>query len=384
MRALDWAQGMSIPGGIWGLIGITITFFALVGFKHLPGSWHVRYSSRLSICLSVFLCRDRLTVLRSSLLSLVQIRLFRPLVRHYLLSNRRRRPSGPSAIFQPVICSTRTALIECDYNMHKSNSTYFADLDIARSELLCCLLASFLETRRRPSREDQAKGSFGFALGAVSCHFKRAILPYQKYEMWTRILTWDDKWLYLVTHFVQAGRVKPTTYSLQPWKKKTVVPGSKTDNKSSSSSRNSNSNSNKQDDETTPHPAILATSVARYVFKQGRWSIPPDTVLATARLLAAKPPVQEVADSRSAASSSVDDSTAAAAAARTTSPRFVSSSTTTADPTSHLLAPTFDATDWTAIEEERRRGMRLAEMLAGLDGLHGEFTGRKGPALGEY
>lgn len=44
-------------------------------------------------------------------------------------------------LFMPSILDTRPTLLECDFNLHKSNSTYFTDLDIARSHLSGILLS---------------------------------------------------------------------------------------------------------------------------------------------------------------------------------------------------------------------------------------------------
>ena len=35
----------------------------------------------------------------------------------------------------------------------------------------------------------------GLALGEVQCSFKKEVKVYEKYEMWTRVLCWDQKWM---------------------------------------------------------------------------------------------------------------------------------------------------------------------------------------------
>lgn len=42
-------------------------------------------------------------------------------------------------------------------------------------------------------------------LGGTTCTFKREIKPLAEVEIWTRILTWDEKWVYLVSWFVKPG-----------------------------------------------------------------------------------------------------------------------------------------------------------------------------------
>ena len=69
------------------------------------------------------------------------------------------------------------------------------------------------------------------ALGGVACSFKRQIDPYERFELETKVLAWDEKWVYLATRFL----------------------GAKGQHK--------------------------AQSVAQYVFKHGRVTIPPEKVL---------------------------------------------------------------------------------------------------------
>ena len=57
------------------------------------------------------------------------------------------------------------------------------------------------------------------ALGGVTCTFKRELKPYRKYEIWTRVLSWDEKWVYVISHIVKPDSANPTAYSDQPWKK---------------------------------------------------------------------------------------------------------------------------------------------------------------------
>ena len=280
-----------------------------------------------------------------------------PLFRHQFLS--RARPHGPSSLFQPVICTSRSPVLECDYNFHKSNSTYFSDLDIARSQLISCIFTTYFDTLSKASKEDRKKGSFSFALGTVTCQFKREIKPYQKYEMWTRVLSWDRKWLYLVTHIVAADKVQPRSYTLQPWRKGT-----------------SNLHARKIGEGTDPSPAILATSIARYVFKRGRVTIPVDAILTGAGLLPAKLDDQSL----------VETSALEARNRVTITERPVIVNYGTEPGKDAPLKPESgsDKWDWTRIEEERLRGWSIAQLVGGLDSAHGEFTGDSQPALGQY
>ncbi|KAH1576326.1 hypothetical protein KXX31_004450 [Aspergillus fumigatus] len=145
-------------------------------------------------------------------------RIFKPLVRAAWRTFR----SGPKlaviphsktpTVFLPSITSTYAPLFECDYIMHKSNSTYFTDLDASRSYLLSALCYDGLVTVDRELAAEGKKGMLAAIIGSVTTSFKKEIRIFQEYEVWSRILTWDRKWLYIVTHFVQKGSAKPTGY----------------------------------------------------------------------------------------------------------------------------------------------------------------------------
>ena len=164
--------------------------------------------------------------------------------------------------------------------------------------------------------------------------------------------------MYLLTHLVDGKKVKPMGYSLQPWR-------------TPSSNKPPENDINGQ-----PHPAIFATLVAKYVFKRGRVTIPPETILRSAGLL----PVQPI-ENASAQSSSVDSAyeggdTLPSSLAKTH--RSVGTSTRFESQLNNLH------TDWESVENKRATGMKIAKLLAGLEDAHLEFTGPLGSALGHY
>jgi hypothetical protein len=206
-----------------------------------------------------------------------------------------------------------------------------------------------------PTEDDKVKGAFSLNLGAVTCTFKRQIRPYQSYELWTRVLTWDEKWLYLVTHIVESDKVKPRGYSLQPWKKvRTTVA--------------------RENGSKTPNSRIFAWSIARYVFKRGRNTIPPETVLATAGLL----PVKSM-DHSPVQSSSVDPTQGGDAIRR-----LPLADGPPAEEGSVESSTRPEVWDWERVENIRAKGLKLAMTIQGLDEAPLEFTGAMEPALGHY
>ncbi|KAL7622852.1 hypothetical protein AAE478_006531 [Parahypoxylon ruwenzoriense] len=260
----------------------------------------------------------------------------------------------PDKLFHPVITPSHVSLLEVDYNIHKSNSTYFADLDVSRSHLVshlfargCRAIAHNATTKlvmdpSDPSRP--AKGRFGVMLGAVHCSFKKELQPYQHYEMWSRVLSWDRKWLYIVTHFVEKGAVQPRSWDAgrfgatrkgegkpEDWEKK-----------------------------------IHATAVSKYVFKVGRLTVHPAVLIEASGLLPERPGGWLVAESGTAPSAEP-----------------ITPITGDAIPEADTM-PEDAGWGWERTEEIRQKGHEFAAHFAALDGLQSQFDGGENGALGRF
>jgi hypothetical protein len=233
-------------------------------------------------------------------------------------------------------------MYESDHNIHKSNSSYFSDFDVSRSHIVGAILRKGILAA---SKSDSAAKKHNMALGGVAAIFKREIRPYEKFEIWTRVLAWDRKWIYFVSHMVKAGTVKPSKYTLQPWKK-----------------GRAKTFETKEEHEAYREQlkkSILATSIAKYVVKNGRITVPTDVVMESSGLI---PPKLQNASG---------DTTVTA-----------NGETETLD---NSILPSNDSEwTWESVEAERLRGLKFAEMFAGLDGLHDVFDGGENGALGEY
>jgi hypothetical protein len=170
---------------------------------------------------------------------------------------------------------------------------------------------------------------FGIALGAVSCNFKKELKPYESYEMWTRIVSWDEKWIWIVTHFVRKDATRPKSYTLYPEQtdSEELNKGSKFD----------------------PKSGMCASALSKCVFKQGRKTVSPEFMLRASGLL----PVATEESDGTAPDSKLD---------------------------------TLNS-EWTQerIEEERLRGMKIADLLGteAQTALEQEFTAES-EALGRH
>lgn len=343
--------GFSGRAGLWKFVAL---LFALINLKSLPLAWHV----------SVAVHHSNFDILTNP-----QVRLVAGLLRQIRSSRVRLAAKfGPSVLFQPIITSSRSPFLECDYNLHKSNSTYFSDFDVGRLELLVSLCGHGIDQTRKELAKESKEG-FATMLGGVSCNFKREIKPFQAFEVWTRILCWNHKWIYVIGHFVKKGAVKPRSYTLQPWKKNKANQGTEAAVKNDGT-------------KSGPHPAIFASAIAKYVFKKGRLTIPPERILRASQLLPPKPADHETPPMTMTPNPETNSLNATAASIV---------ETLTPDNDGEIMAASLtaglgDSDEWTweRVENERKRGMRVAELYEGLDAVSEEFTGENMSVLGQY
>jgi hypothetical protein len=249
----------------------------------------------------------------------------------------------PFHVFQPIITTSTAQLMEIDFNLHKTNSSYFSDVDIARSHLVCTLFSKAIEKMRggTAAYTGSKKPLFGLALGAVSCSFKRELRPYEKYEMWSKIIAWDEKWIYIVTHFVKQDVAKPKSYTLYPQQ---LLRRSQADISGTGGYQrgeqlavdNDTKGTTSKEEQLGKH--LYATALSKCVFKSGRKTVAPDAMLQMAGLL---PPVDNVDQS----GNSLDE-----------------------------------------IEMQRQQGLKAAELLATQkqQNLEAEFDGSNCEALGRH
>ncbi|KAI9865118.1 MAG: hypothetical protein M1813_002438 [Trichoglossum hirsutum] len=240
-----------------------------------------------------------------------------------------------------------------------------------------------IEKYHQRLKEGKATGKLLIALGAVSCVFRREIAPYEEYEIWSRVLCWDQKWLYIVSHFVRKGAVRPKGYTLQPtrdpkkrrawWSRGNHDMARERANESKESSGTS-SPSTATEQQPLPHKAIFASAISKYVFKEGRVTVPPELVLERSSILPPRPSPSQPPPSPPLGESTVD--LVAEREPLVKDEAIIDASLMPEDKDGEW--------DWERVERERRKGMLVAEKLAALDVMHTLFTGEEETALGEF
>ncbi|EAU39065.1 conserved hypothetical protein [Aspergillus terreus NIH2624] len=263
------------------------------------------------------------------------------------------KPTHP--VFVSYSVTSRTPISETDYNLHKSNSTYFSDLDVARTALVTRIYspgagllskeldAEFAAASRREGKKPPARKSLYVALGSVYCSFKREIKPFELYEMESKVIAWDQKWMYVLTFFV-----RPATRKGGP-------------------------------------RTLFASAISKYVVKKGRLTIAPERVLRASGFLPPRPDgaasdasatLVESTDVSGAATPAGEGITATASGVDGSLVRQVLKMEDGDIPEKEKLeaekkvnSDSWDAQEWTweKIEEERLRGLKLVEGYANLD-----------------
>jgi acyl-CoA thioesterase FadM len=80
---------------------------------------------------------------------------------------------------------------DCDINLHMNNGRYLSFMDLGRLHLVAQvgLLKIVIRNRWKP------------VLAAAEINFIRSLAPLQKFDLVTRVVTWDDKYVYMEQRF---------------------------------------------------------------------------------------------------------------------------------------------------------------------------------------
>jgi acyl-CoA thioesterase FadM len=103
---------------------------------------------------------------------------------------------------QPVLTAARMQFrvlpFDCDINLHLNNARYFSFMDLGRLQLTAQLglLKEFYRERRWVP-----------VIAGTEMTFLRALDPFQSFELVTRILAWDEYYVYMEQRFEVNGKL---------------------------------------------------------------------------------------------------------------------------------------------------------------------------------
>ena len=92
---------------------------------------------------------------------------------------------------------------DLDINIHMNNGRYLTIMDLGRLDLILRSGFGRIMLKRRWSA----------VLGSVTIRYRRPLAPFQRYQIVTRILGWDEKWVFIEQQFVVDGQACAIAYS---------------------------------------------------------------------------------------------------------------------------------------------------------------------------
>jgi acyl-CoA thioesterase FadM len=114
-----------------------------------------------------------------------------------------------AAIWRPAVGMMERSSIsiriwphDLDLNMHANNGRILTLSDVGRLDMAVRggLLLKCLQRGWKP------------IVASTTVRYRRSLQPFRKYELQSRVLTWDDKWIYFEHRFVRNGEVAVVIY----------------------------------------------------------------------------------------------------------------------------------------------------------------------------
>jgi acyl-CoA thioesterase FadM len=131
-----------------------------------------------------------------------------------IFKSRLRRRLG---ILDECVIAMRVWPNDLDLNMHMNSGRYLSMMDIGRVEILARtrLLRPVLQRGWRPM------------VGATFIRYRKALLPFERFTVRSRVVCWDEKWLYFEHILERRGEVASHAYvrGLMRGKSGNVKPG---------------------------------------------------------------------------------------------------------------------------------------------------------------
>lgn len=131
---------------------------------------------------------------------------------------------GVKGIFDPSLLRLHVLPNDLDINGHMNNGRYLTIMDLGRFDLILRngLMKFMLRKKGVP------------ILGSAKIRFRLPLMPFQAYDLETRVLGWDQRWVFMEQRFLivdgpKAGAVAAIAVvkgSFYDKKKKTLMPPS--------------------------------------------------------------------------------------------------------------------------------------------------------------
>jgi acyl-CoA thioesterase FadM len=116
-----------------------------------------------------------------------------------LLKSRFRRRLG---ILDECVIAMRVWPNDLDLNMHMNSGRYLSMMDVGRMETLA---------RTRMLREVLRRG-WRPMVGATFIRYRKSLLPFERFTVSSRIVCWDEKWIYFEHVLARRGEIAAHAY----------------------------------------------------------------------------------------------------------------------------------------------------------------------------
>jgi acyl-CoA thioesterase FadM len=102
------------------------------------------------------------------------------------------RAGRSAALTAPLRLRLRVYPNDLDFNGHMNNGRYLSLMDLGRLHLVVCtgLLRPMMKLKLAPT------------LAAAQMRYRMQLLPLQLFDLETRLLCWDEKWVYMEQRFL--------------------------------------------------------------------------------------------------------------------------------------------------------------------------------------
>lgn len=101
-------------------------------------------------------------------------------------------------VLQPAIVDFMVLPNDLDTNIHMNNGRYLTIMDLGRFDLVLRsgILKYMIRQKAMP------------VLAAAQVRWRLPLQPFQRYTLETRVICWDDKWVYMEQRFIIRGGKK--------------------------------------------------------------------------------------------------------------------------------------------------------------------------------
>jgi acyl-CoA thioesterase FadM len=111
-----------------------------------------------------------------------------------LFTARRRGAAGP---LDECVLTLRVMPGDLDINLHMNNGRYLQVMDLGRFDYII-RSGVFAPMRRRRWMP---------LVGSETIRFRRSLAPFQRYQLRTRLVYWDEKWFFFEQRFTARGEL---------------------------------------------------------------------------------------------------------------------------------------------------------------------------------